>query len=572
MNKKTQDETGYSRESCAASKPRMLVIVLLLAVTLPVALLASRYTPEEDAASRMIRLWMDGEEEHGAPVMDLIELEEAWAIEDTHTEAAEALVERMFNGDEILGYDRASRTYYCTLGTANTEEWPELALSALGKEGVSVGFIDDYTYDDCRDAIAGGYHYELMAYTDTEYEYIDVVFTGLPIVTIHVDGGAEITVDADVGADVHIASAAEGALYSRTLIHRRGGGAYVGVPKHSYRLEFRSVNLKGRERQTERSVLGMEADSDWLLIANSSDVTAIRNHLCWQCWKNWTDEPQFAELESRLVEVFLDDEYVGIYQLMQYVNPQKELLRMGGSLQTDTLVRLITVMNPGDRPRKSRVEWDGHELELRYAPQGMTAEEAFAIYEPFNDVDIRRTREMSDGEFAAIIEKHFDVRELLDYFMFVQMYGLTDNVRNNLYIWALREEDGTYRYHFSPWDMDQSLGSEESRIGEGEMVSYEMQMINRMLDLNLFDSREIMWSIFEEKRAGELSDDGIYQWLDEVETEINATGAYLRESEKWRGGEQPLDLSEMCARMMNFQELFETHASWMWPVGEENGN
>ena len=574
MDDKRQDrcpqrsESGYSRESYARKTPAALRIALLLAVLIPLALCASAYTPGEDDVSRQIRLWLYGEEGRGQPVGGLIDVEDAWAIEDARTEAQDALVTRMFSGDRILGFDRESRTFYCTLGTGLAEEWPEIALSALGGEGVSVVWIDDYAYDFCRDAVAEGYRYELLAYTDAEYAYIGVVFTGLPVVTIHVDGGAEIVTDTDVGADVHIASAQQGGLYTRAQIHKRGGGAYVGIPKDSYRLECRSIDLRGGEQKIARSVLGMEADSDWLLIANASDPTAIRNHLCWQLWKDWQDGPQFAELESRLVEVFRDDEYVGVYQLMQYVNPVKELVRMGGDPQTDALMRMITLGNVSDRPQKNRVTWDTHKVELRYAPDWMDAEEAFALYAPFDDVEILRTRTMSDEEFAASIERHFDVRELIDYFLFIQMYGLTDNVRNNLYVWALRGEDGTYAYRFSPWDMDQSLGSPESRIHPGEMASYELEMVHRMLDLDLFDSRRIMWERFDEKRAGVLSDDAIYQWIDGVETEINATGAYLRESERWRGGATPLDLGEMRARLIEFQELFERNASWMWPRAE----
>lgn len=443
-------------------------------------------------------------------------------------------------------------------------------MSAVSGEGVSVVWLDDYTYDSCRDAVAEGYRYELLAYTDTQYAYFGVVFTGLPIVTLHVDGGAAIALDADVGADVHIASAEYGGLYTRAQIHVRGGGCYVGIPKDSYRVECRSIDWKGREKRIARSVLGMEADSDFLLIANASDPTAIRNHLCWQLWRNWKDGQQFAELESRLVEVFSGDEYIGVYQLMEYVDPVKELTRMGGDPQTDVLIRMITLGNPGDRPQKDRVESDNCEIELRYAPPWMTEDTAFAVYAPFDDVEILRTKDMSDEEFAQIIEKHFNVQAMIDYFLFIQMYGLTDNVRNNIYVWALRGADGTYTYRLSPWDMDRSLGHPESNIRPGELVSYELQMVHRMLDLDLFDSRKIMWAMFDEKRAGELSDDAIYQWLDDVETQINATGAYLRESEQWRGGATPLDLSEMRVKVMEFQQLFESNAGWMWPREKEN--
>ena len=151
-----QEERSTYMRSSPSGKNGLLLIALLLAVLCPVALYAARYTPQEDAVSRQIRLWMNGEEERGRPVASVMETEDVWAIEDARTEAERALVQRMFNGDEILGYDSESRTFYCSIGTQNGDAWPELALSALGEAGVSAAFVDDYTYDFCWDAVAEG--------------------------------------------------------------------------------------------------------------------------------------------------------------------------------------------------------------------------------------------------------------------------------------------------------------------------------------------------------------------------------------------------------------------------------
>ena len=86
-----QDEQEVYRKSYAVSGPGLLLAVLLLALICPVALLAGRYTPAEDALSRQIRLWMSGEEPHGIPVAPAMEIEGIWAIEDARTESEDAL-------------------------------------------------------------------------------------------------------------------------------------------------------------------------------------------------------------------------------------------------------------------------------------------------------------------------------------------------------------------------------------------------------------------------------------------------------------------------------------------------
>ena len=554
--------------------------MLLLALA-PLAMLASAATPDEDPLIRQISLAMGLGEERGKPVEEPMAIEDAWALEDTREEAETPLVTRMFNGEGILGCDAQSQTFYCALGLDNPDGWPALSLSALGAQGVRVAWIDDYSYDAVEDALSEGYRYELLAYTDTQYAYIGVVFTGLPIVTLHTDGAAAIVKEPSVDADVHIASAQQEALASRAQVHTRGGDCYEGVDKPSYRFELRGINAKGNECRAERGVLGMPADSDWLLVSNASDRTAVRNHLCWALWRDWQPGRQLAELESRLVEVFVNDSYKGIYQLMQYVDPARELAAIGGNPETDVCVRRIVMQNGGDRPRLVRDPVEGHVLELRYAPPGMPTDEAFAAFDAYTQLELH-CDELDDEAFAALLAAHFDIPSLLEYYLFVQGYNLRDNVRNNLYIWALRQEDGSYRYALSPWDMDRSLSLMTSDEQEGMIDTAvlldehaqeskgwfrrEMRFVERMLELDVDGSRRTLWALWTDKRAHQLSEDTLYQQITALEEEVNASGAYLRESERWRGGAEQLNLAEMSANMPEVEKWVELVFRETWPA------
>lgn len=113
------------------------------------------------------------------------EIEELWEIEDEREESVEPLVTALENHEVPLAFDRESNTFYCTLGLENGAEWPELHLTAPGaRKGTAICFADDYTYDWCDEAIREGYAYQLMAYTDSEYAYFNLVFTGLPLVML----------------------------------------------------------------------------------------------------------------------------------------------------------------------------------------------------------------------------------------------------------------------------------------------------------------------------------------------------------------------------------------------------
>ena len=73
----------------------------------------------------------------GRTIEPMIEMEDAWAIEDTREEAEEPLVTRMLHQGAELGFDRESRTFYCTLGMENTEDWPSLEIFAGGVQVLS---------------------------------------------------------------------------------------------------------------------------------------------------------------------------------------------------------------------------------------------------------------------------------------------------------------------------------------------------------------------------------------------------------------------------------------------------
>ena len=208
----------------------LLFVLALVALMTPLTAGLTREIAAQKAADDALLAMHVGHAAHleqakGEPVLPMIDIEDAWAIEDMREESAEPLVMAMHNGESALGFDRESRTFYCTLGLEG-EDWPEIALTAKGAEGVRVAWIDDYAYDWRTDAVAEGYGYELIAYTDTAYEYIYVVFTGLPIVALH----ANEEIGGEYGPGCVTVSAAEyEAVDSAALMHTRSGGFYPGI-------------------------------------------------------------------------------------------------------------------------------------------------------------------------------------------------------------------------------------------------------------------------------------------------------------------------------------------------------
>ena len=553
----------------------MLLVALLIVLLLPLVHVLSSGQNAVDAndAEHMVKpmlamLAESPQMKANTAVEPILELEDAWAIEDTREESwEEPLVVGMRNGENELGFDRESNTFYCTLGMEDTGDWPELALFAQGAQGTEnlrVAWIDDYSYDYRSDAIRDGYRYELMAYTDTQYAYFGVVFTGLPTVTLHVHGGEEALGEEYIPARVGISSAEHDAINSGIWVHLRGGGFVKEYPKWSYRMEFHELTEHGDD-QVMRSVLGMPADSDWLLIGNGADGTCSRNELAWSLWRDWNpDGEAFMVQQSQMVEVFLDDEYVGIYQIMQRIDVEKEIERMGGNLMTDYVARIIKEANLGEKPNADWMDTAGLYGELRYAPYGASARTAFARFDPFIEMSIPDRGVVSDERFTQLIEKHANIKEWLEYFLFVQAASLGhDNYFNNVYMWALREGEN-YVYQLSPWDMDMAFIRMFGN-GDNDTINLYYTQVWRMLDLNIGDAQQMLWDIWNEKRQTIISDDAMYMRIQNFEDMINRSGAYLRESEKWHGGAQELDLSEIRVFAVEHLSVADRMMSSLWP-------
>lgn len=500
------------------------------------------------------------------------DIEVLWNIEDTRSESAEPLVTYLENNGSVLGYDAGSNTFYCTLGMNTGTEWPDISLCAPKADDVSICFSDDYTYDWCDQAIEEGYAYELIAYTDTEYAYFNLVFTGLPIVTLY----AEEDIDTEyVPSFTSISSAEHSPIKSLSKVHLRGAMS-LRAEKSSYRIELHRINQQGKDKKNKLEVLGMPADSDWLLISNTYDFSCLRNHLAWEMWKKWNlDQAAFSLLESRMVELFVNNEYRGLYQLMQRIDTDREISIMGGNLDTDSAFRVIKPANAanGNRLYKTYIESADVSLELRKAPNAFSEENAFQIIEPYIDLaDIKQGR-LSDEDFVKLLPKYMDVYDVVSYYLFSQAIGLgVDNVCNNLYIYALKDGD-TYHFTFAPWDMDHAFYPAESALRDHplsgtDQICSELRIPVRLLNLDGADSRRILWEIWNEKRSTVYSDDSIYQWLYNAEHLVNASGAYMRNAEKWYGEKTPLDITEIYGFAIQHVGTLDRFMRECWPYGE----
>ena len=406
------------------------------------------------------------------PVVEPVrEIEEIWALEDAREESEKPLVTRLFCNGIPMAYDAENNVFYGSLGLENGEEWPEIELTASDEavKGLSLCFADDYGFDDCDAAIREGYSYQIFAYTDTAYSYAEVVFTGLPLVNVTADQTIERE---DVPAQIEIALAAEG-LQTNGRIHKRGGASILN-DKVGYKLEF--TRTTDGKKKIYREIPGMETDSQVILLPmNALDTTMMRDRLSWALYARLTrrDEP-FSARKTQYCELFLNGEYRGVYLMLEPFSVRQEVVKAGEEhLTTDSVYRTAVISLSHGRPCMEDPYSAATGFELYYPMDGEPDFSPLADY-------FALLGETDDAAFMRRAAQIIDLDSALRYDVVLQLFGLTDNVINNMYTWA-QNSRGHTRYRFDFWDLDVSWGLKRDEIGEMHENWVFFPLVDRLL-------------------------------------------------------------------------------------------
>lgn len=464
------------------------------------------------------------------PVVEPVrEIEEIWAIEDEREESEEPLVTRLFCNGAEAAYDAESNTFYCTLGLENGEEWPKIKLTTAKNVGggLTLCFVDDYAYDACADAIRDGYAYQIMAYTDEAYSYSDVVFTGLPILSLHT--AEEITTE-DTPAALNLAFGNGERLEANARAHLRGNASLVRLDKHSYKVEF--TRTEDGKKKIPQNVPGLGQTDEIILLAMGFDPNMVRDRLSWSMIERiWPKNEAFAPVAREYVEVFVNDAYQGAYLMMVPFDRRAEIEKAGaGSAQRDSLYRSVIAAVDKGRPID-----EGYELFI--APD---AENPFAGLQTYLRLD---DGEMDDETFCREAAAHIDVPSLMRYTLLVQGMALCDNIFNNMYVWAHETAAGVV-YRFIPWDMDLSWEKEPGAYWDCWMID---ALACRVIELDVSGARAELAAQWRQMSEAGFTIDTVREELALYQHELTDSGAFLRDAERWGKEQDEMDVSQIEA-------------------------
>lgn len=274
----------------------------------------------------------------------------------------------------------------------------------------------------------------------------------IPVVRITTENGAKIESKEDyVNGTVRIEDPSKHFsdvdVYEGTMRIRGRGNSTWGMPKKPYRIKL----------DENASLFGLAPEKDWVLLANYSDKTLMRNIVAMElsriCGMTWT--PTLIS-----VDVYLNEEYIGVYTFTEH----KEV--------ADGRVEIEVV---GEDDNGGEALTGGYYLEIEEAmdettcfktkfdtpvmfqdPEVPTQEQLAYVKDLMDRFELSVENIQNERDYIRYREL-FDIPSLINYYIIKEIAKDPDgNIRKSTFI---TKERGKKMEMYHVWDFDITMGN-----------------------------------------------------------------------------------------------------------------
>jgi hypothetical protein len=288
----------------------------------------------------------------------------------------------------------------------------------------------------------------------------------LPVIAIDT-GGTYIEHDVKIPATMYIVEDHDGTLddiasrprsYEGAIEIEGRGNSSASNPKQSYGVETHGDDGDA----ADVALLGLPAESDWVLYAPYNDKTLLRDKLAYDLGRTLG---RYAP-RSRFVEVVLNGDYVGVYVLLEKIKRSKhrvDLPKVAARAADGDITGgyIIKREGGGDWDENGQpagiqsrrgTPWDFHEPKR----SKITAEQRAYLQQYIDDFE--DAMEPDDG-FADRYPERIDVASFVDVVVVTELSRNVDGYRKSAYFAKDRDRDGG-RLHAGPiWDYNLAFGN-----------------------------------------------------------------------------------------------------------------
>lgn len=441
--------------------------------------------------------------------------EEEWTkIQETRAlrEGAEAFSVRFFWEGEELPYDGRTNTF---LRFSKMKE-REL-LCGTTEPGIGLGRWSDEAGD------------HLIAYTDEAYTVFSFWEAQLPTVVLYTEEEIADEEYTDVEMTVFDEDSASG-FVDRVAVgmHTRGASSQW-IPKKSYRVKV---------QKKAYPFLGMRPAREWVLYSFYGDESKMREKLSRDLWDEIAGSSTYADtgcgLQMEYCEVFLNDEYIGLYGMGTAVD-RRNFWEDKSSERQDLLFKTVNF----DAPSLEDIEAaEGEEsckcLELKYASW-----KSNDLWETIGQY-MNLAYYASDEEYLMQMRDYMVEDNHIDYWLFFLASGLDDNELKNLYL-SIEDAKHNKKVLITPWDMDMSWGvgytGEDIFMWGRNEKQYtkimDFPIVSRMFSAGDAEFTEQTRTRWKELRQDIISEERMLERVAQYDALLWHSGVMDREMERW---------------------------------------
>lgn len=471
----------------------------------------------------------------------------------------ETVAKLLFQGEE-LPFEREESTFFLPLNMEAEEYEAGQFGASLNGEKADIYFLEDFTlrkklswmkenakipciivaknaFFRCNLTLTGT---SLILFTSTDY----ITQDNLPLYEIKV-------YDASTKGDWVTT------CYTTSTLR---GNTSLSYDKKSLRLKLKKQKEDGTFVKTNKNLLGLRDDDDWILNSLYADDGKIKDKLANELWNEAgaTNNPYGKSFGTQLeyVEVFMNGGYMGLYGLMYPIDGKQ----VGTEAVSDQLEAGEPVIERLYK-KKYTGEWNQEDYTGGLPDPAMpdfrggfyikgdvvlqNEEEWKPLY------DLAACIQDEDEMFAKGITELADQQNILENWLFYQAIGGFDNYAKNYY-YLVRNNGGKPYGYFIPWDLNIAFGDvyadNEYYAAFDETVVSDVipwEPANRMLQLNVKNSRELVKKTWKEWREDIFATEKVLSRMDGLYQMLLDSGAYAREKKRWPNGRYTNSLSDM---------------------------
>jgi hypothetical protein len=356
--------------------------------------------------------------------------------------------------------------------------------------------------------------------------------SNLPLVFLNTNGQALSVTDIvadfgviDNGSNRNYVTDPKNNYNGKAVCHIRGSSSKM-FEKNNIKIELKDAS---GVNDLEASLLGMPAESDWVLTSCYTDKSLLRNSLTQHVFRQMG---RYSP-RTRFVELFLNGEYFGVYMLMEQVKRGKDRVAISKMTNLDNqfpyvtggyIVQINRTDDPGWTSSTAGVSATSAKFYYQYNyPQ---ADEITVTQKNYikSVLDTFETVMLSSSYADPVTgyKKYVNDDSFIDFLIINELSKNPDAYRLSTYLYKDNFMDGG-KIHAGPvWDYDLAWHNCNYGNAFNEMY-WQFEVPNdifpapvwwdKMMDDNNFKNK--LYCRYHTLRLGVLSNNSLYQYIDQ---------------------------------------------------------